>query len=85
MPKKMKWKLFDPEDQVEVQMASDMDEETFLKHLEHRHADAVKFETVPVARRALDAWIPTYRAFHDRLHTLGPRSQFDHTHDEEEG
>lgn len=82
MPKK-RWRLFDVEEQDLVPVGEDMEDETFLKHLEKRHADDVKFETVPVARRAVEAWLPTYRAFHDRLHKLGPRSHYDHVHEED--
>lgn len=81
---RVRWRLFDVDDQVEVPTADAMDDETFLKHLEHRHARECKFETVPVARRALDAWLPTYRAFHARLHQLGPASHYDHTHEDDE-
>lgn len=70
-------------DQVGVPLAEDMDDETFLKHLEHRHADECKFEVTPVARRAMEAWIPTYRAFHDRLHQIETPGQYDHVHEED--
>lgn len=82
MPKQ-RWKYWDPDDQVEVPSPQEMEDEIFLKHLEKRHQKEVKFESVPVARHALEAWLPTYRAFHDRLHALGPRSNYDHTHEEE--
>jgi hypothetical protein len=81
---RVRWRLFEPSDQVEVPIAGGMDDETFLKHLEHRHAREVKFESVPVARRAMEAWLPVYRAFHDRLHALGPASHYDHTHEEDD-
>jgi hypothetical protein len=84
MPKRI-WRAFEPV--VEVPIADEMDDETFLKHLERRHADECKFETPGVgmtARRAMDAWLPTYRAFHDRLHKIEQPGQYDHTHKEDD-
>lgn len=69
---------------VYVPDAVDMDDETFIKHLEKRHADECKFETTPVSRRALSAWVNTYRAFHDRLHQIETPGQYNHTHEEDE-
>lgn len=74
---------YDPEDLTSVPLAEDMDDETFLLHLEHRHADECKFEKTPVARRAMEAWIPTYRAFHETLHKQATPGQYDHVHEED--
>lgn len=85
MPKKQ-WKAFATPDQISVPAADDMDDETFLKHLELRHAEEVKFETSGVgrtARRAMSSWLPTYRAFHARLHQIAMPGQYDHVHEDE--
>ncbi len=66
-----------------VPSAGEMDNETFLKHLEKRHADQCKIEGY-ISRHAVDAWIGVYRAFHDRLHMLEHPGQHDHEHEEEE-
>ena len=68
---------------VEVPDSYDMDDETFIRHLEKRHAGEAKFERTPVARHAVDAWIGAYRAFHDRLHALSTPGQHDHVHEGE--
>lgn len=69
---------------VGVPLAEDMEDEIFIKHLEHRHGKDCGFEKPEVARRAIDAWLPSYRAFHDRLHTLETPGQYDHVHEEDE-
>lgn len=75
-------RIHNPEDMVEVPHPDDMDDETFLKHLEHRHAAECLFETTPVARRAMGAWMSTYRAFHARLHKIAGPGQHDHEHED---
>jgi hypothetical protein len=71
------------EEIVEVPIASGMDDETFLKHIEHRHAAECKMEKTPVHRRAMNAWVPSYRAFHERLHKIAAPGQYDHEHTED--
>ena len=68
---------------VEVPSADDMEDETFLKHLEKRHAGEVLFEKTPVSRGAINKWLPSYRVFHQRLHDLATPGQHDHEHEEE--
>lgn len=68
---------------VEVPNAWDMDDETFIKHLEKRHAADCKIEGY-ISRNGVDAWIKTYRVFHDRLHALATPGQYDHEHEEDE-
>lgn len=76
--------MMKPSDEVvEVPHADDMDDDTFLKHLEHRHASECKIEGF-IARNAVSAWIGSYRAFHDRLHDLAAPGQYDHIHEEDE-
>lgn len=65
---------------VEVPHADDMDDETFIKHIEHRHAAECKIEETPMARRAVSAWIGSYRAFHARLHEISVPGQYAHEH-----
>lgn len=76
--KRVKWKI--EREQIEVPAAEDMDDETFIKHLEKRHADECKIEA-PIRHRNGAGWIGTYRAFHDRLHKIGTPGQHDHYHD----
>lgn len=73
------------EDQVEVPLPEDMDNETFLKHIELRHAKECKIEGF-VHRHNVHVWIGMYRIFHDRLHKLAAPGQHDHYHagDDEE-
>lgn len=78
MAKRDKW-----EEPVEVPAVVDMEDETFLKHLEHRHAHEVDFQGGRAARMAVEAWVGVYRAFHDRLHRLATPGQYDHEHEEE--
>lgn len=73
--------LFEPEDRVSVPDADDMDDETFLKHLDRRHASETGTE------RALhkyphiqSSWVGTYRAFHARQHRINPEEHYDHEH-----
>jgi hypothetical protein len=68
------------EEPVEVPLAEQMDNETFIKHLEYRHAQDCGFEQAIVSRDGMVAWIGAYRAFHDRLHTLAIPGQYDHVH-----
>ncbi len=70
-------------EQVEVPPASEMDDDTFLKHLEKRHAKECRIEGY-VSRHSVPAWISTYRAFHDRLHQIEIPGQYDHYHEEEQ-
>lgn len=65
---------------VEVPDADDMDDDTFLKHIEKRHAKECKVEGY-IARRAVSAWINTYRVFHERLHRIAIPGQYDHEHE----
>lgn len=67
-----------------VPLAEDMDDETFIKHLELRHPKDVHLEVSTMSRRAMSAWIGTYRAFHDRLHSIAAPGQYDHYHEEDE-
>ena len=64
---------------VWVPAASDMDDETLLRHLEKRHSHETG---VPHHGRenVIEAWIGPYRAFHERIHSL---NQHDHEHLEE--
>lgn len=70
-------------EQVEVPLADDMDDETFLKHIEHRHADECKVEEF-LHRHAVEAWVTSYRAYHERLHKIAVPGQHDHTHEEDD-
>lgn len=65
--------------QVEVPMTEELDDDTFLRHLELRHsAECGVEESLP--RLAVEAWVGTYRAFHERLHRIAVPGQHDHVH-----
>ena len=83
--RKVVWKMggYAPDDQVTVPAAADMDDETFLKHLEFRHARECKIEDF-ISRHNVRLWIGMYRTFHDRLHRLATPGQYDHIHEDEE-
>lgn len=76
----MSGRKHNPKDIVEVPDADEMDNETFLKHLEHRHANECKVEGF-ISRNAVEAWIGPYRVFHDRLHRIAVPGQHDHEHE----
>jgi hypothetical protein len=76
-------KIRKPKETVEVPNQDEMDDDTFISHLELRHAAECKFENKKVRRMAVSAWIGPYRAFHDRLHRLATPGQYDHTHEED--
>lgn len=69
---------------VIVPDAIEMDDETFLKHIELRHAEECKIENGKVARRAVTAWIEPWRRYHERLHAIAAPRQYDHEHDNDE-
>lgn len=64
---------------VRVPAAEDMDDETFLKHLELRHKQDTKVEGY-LHRHQVPEWIGLYRAFHNRVHEIAVPGQHDHKH-----
>jgi hypothetical protein len=55
-----------------------MDDETFLKHLDKRHADDTGVERVlHKSPHIQQSWVGAYRAFHEHLHDHG---EYDHEH-----
>lgn len=72
----------EPEEVVEVPNQDDMSDEIFLKHLEHRHAKECQMHDGKIGRQAMEAWIGSYRAFHERLHLIATPGQYDHEHEE---
>lgn len=77
----VKKKIRDLDDLVTVPDADDMEDETFIKHLEKRHAEECKIEGY-IARYSVHVWINMYRIYHERLHALGTPGQHDHEHEE---
>lgn len=72
---------YDPEDQVEVPDADDMDDEVFLKHLDKRHAHETGTErALHKFPHIASAWVGTYRAFHDYQHRVNGDEAYDHVH-----
>lgn len=64
--------------------ADEMDDDTFLKHFAHRHADQLPgvsgFADTIYQQPEL---IETYRKFHDRLHTVLTPSMMERPHEHE--
>ena len=75
----MRFKL---EDVVSVPHPEDMDDETFLKHMDKRHRWDTKVdgESVLFPKSTWTAWCPAYRSFHERLHAIAIPGQYDHEH-----
>lgn len=67
---------------VRVPLAEDMEDEHFIRHIEKRHAAECKVENGEIARQAIDAWIGSYRAYHERLHKIAVPGQYNHVHEE---
>lgn len=68
---------------VLVPGADDMDDDTFLKHLDKRHTEDTGVE--PVLHKLphiQQAWVGTYRAFHEYLHNT--KEFADHEHEDDE-
>lgn len=82
MGKKSKKREAGPVEVVEVPAATDMSDDIFIKHIEARHALDVKMENGTLSRHAMEAWLPTYRAFHERLHKIAHAGQYAHEHEE---
>lgn len=75
-------RVHSPDDLVEVPHQDDMDDETFIKHLERRHPAECKIEGY-MSRHNVDVWVGMYRTFHARLHQLAAPGQHDHEHESE--
>jgi hypothetical protein len=59
-----------------------MDNETFVKHVNHRHA--MDLLAWPLDYSPHVTYIPSFRAFHDRCHAISTPTQYDHLHVPEE-
>jgi len=65
---------------VEVPDPDDMDDLTFLQHIDKRHADETKTEKLlHRSPHIQQAWVGPYRAYHDYLHRINP-GKYDHEH-----
>ena len=76
--------LEDPDmrdDVVEVPSANEMDNDTFIKHLETRHKSDTGVEGY-MTRHNIEIWIGMHRTFHERCHRLATPGQYDHIHEE---
>jgi len=69
-------------DVVTVPHAEDMDDETFLKHIDKRHRQDTKHDgqNVLFPKSTWHAWVPLYRTWHERLHEISIPGQYDHEH-----
>jgi hypothetical protein len=64
---------------VIVPNADDMDDETFLKHLDKRHTENCSTEVALHKHPHIQqAWVGPYRAYHRYLHTI---NEYDHEHE----
>ncbi len=65
---------------VEVPDIDEMDDETFLKHIDKRHVKDVKTEkALHSLPHIQSAWVGPYRAYHEYLHRTKP-DEHDHEH-----
>lgn len=69
----------EPVKKRQVVCADDMDNETFLKHMDKGHAREVANGPLAGSLGVDDGWVGPYRAFHDRMHELHHETQ-DHEH-----
>lgn len=65
---------------LSIPNTDEMDNETFLKHMDARHADEVKCHPLSNHPDRHDNWVGPYRAFHERLHDLALPGRYDHEH-----
>jgi hypothetical protein len=63
-----------------VPSIDDMDNETFLKHMDARHASDFRNGPLSAHPDTADEWVGPYREFHERLHELAVPGQYDHEH-----
>lgn len=62
---------------VAVRATEEMDVDTFIMHMNHRHAESISGGKI--ARPQFEAVEQAYRSFHERLHSL---KDLEHEHDE---
>jgi hypothetical protein len=78
---KRKQKTWEPDDQVAVPDADEMDDEQFLKHVDKRHGPEMGVETSLLDHPdRSQAWIGPYRAYHEYLHRTQGVDTFAHEH-----
>jgi len=68
-----------------IPLVQQMDDETFMKHMENRHAEALKMEfTIEPDRTERRLHSPKeWRAYHDTLHRIQIYGDYnDHYHEE---
>lgn len=66
---------------ITVPSTDDMNDDTFLKHLDKRHrADTGVSGYLAKHPAKAEVWISAYRAFHKRLHAITMDGTFDHEH-----
>lgn len=66
---------------MSVPSIDDMDDDTFLKHMDKRHAHEVLAGPLSVHPDRNPSWVNPYRAFHDRVHEIeSPATEHDHEH-----
>jgi hypothetical protein len=74
---------YDPDDVVVVPHADDMDDETFLKHMDKRHRQDTKVDgELVLFPNRVTSWVKLYRTYHERLHQISIPGQYDHEHEE---
>jgi hypothetical protein len=65
---------------LEVPSVDVMNDETFIKHFNLRHASDIT--SGPLSYNPHVTYIPSFRAFHDRCHAISTPNQYDHSHEE---
>lgn len=72
---------YEADEQVQVPDADDMDDQTFLQHLDKRHTHETSVEQqLHKSVHAREAWVGAYRAFHERQHSIKGEEAYDHIH-----
>lgn len=63
-----------------VPASDEMDNDTFLRHMDKRHSHEVLDGPLHPHPQHDDVWVGPYRANHDRLHDLASPGEYDHEH-----
>lgn len=69
-------------EQTLVQNADGMDRETFCLHMTHRHHDSLGGMDYLNPAVQNDYTEELWRTFHERLHSIKMRKEFDHEHEQ---
>jgi hypothetical protein len=80
--KRKKQRTWEPDEQVSVPDADEMDDDQFLRHLDKRHTHETSVEgALHKSAHIQQAWVGTYRAFHEYQHRVNGDDTYDHVHE----